>query len=109
MTPFYLFTEHTDSASLKETRHDVCVLSVGRSEVPVSVVDMDVPVTAIDEVFVDDGCTNTPEHMSEIREKSFVWSEAAKTKGTKRRSLFIPNWGNVCNYSIIKCKEKKNT
>lgn len=48
-----------------------------------SVVDMDVPVTAIDEVFVDDGCTNTPEHMSEIKEESGVWSEMAETKGTK--------------------------
>lgn len=83
MTPFLLFTEHTDSASLKETGHDVCVLSAGRSEVPVSVVDMDVPVTAIDEVFVDDSCTNTPEHVSEIRERSGVWSEASETKGTK--------------------------
>lgn len=83
MTPFLLFTEHTDSASLKEIRQDVCVLSVGRSEVPVSVVDMDVPVTAIDEVFVDDSCTNVPEHVSETMEKSIVWSEVAETKGTK--------------------------
>lgn len=83
MTPFVLFTEHMDSALPKETRHDVPVL---RSEVPVSVVDMDVPVTAIDEVFVNDSCTNTRDHVSEIREKSLVWSEAAKTKGMKTQT-----------------------
>lgn len=78
-----MYTEHTDSASLKETQHDVRVLSLGRSEVPVSVVDMDVPVTAIDEVFVNDSCTNAQDHVSEMREKSFVGSEAAKTTGIK--------------------------
>lgn len=81
--PFLLFTEHADSASLKETRHDARVLSAGHSEVPVSVVDMDVPVTAIDDVFVDDSCPNTPDRVSEIKEKSAVWSEVAETKGTK--------------------------
>lgn len=68
---------------MRETQHDVGVLSVGRSEVPVSMVDLDVPVTAIDEVFVEDSSTNLPQNMSEIREKSFVRSVAAETKGTK--------------------------
>lgn len=51
-----------------------------------SMVDLDVPVTAIDEVFVEDSCTNTPDYTSEIREKSFVWSEAVETKGTKSQT-----------------------
>lgn len=77
--------EHTDTASLKETPHEVCV-STGSSEVPVSVLDVDVPVTAIDEVFVDDcSCTNAANNTSEIRAKSFVWSESAESKGTRMR------------------------
>lgn len=86
LDPLVLLTEHADTASLKETRHDVCVLSASHCEVPVSVVDLDVPVTTIDEVFVEDSCTNTPDHASEIREKSFVWSEVAETKGTKTQA-----------------------
>ncbi|XP_075868577.1 protein cordon-bleu isoform X4 [Nelusetta ayraudi] len=82
--------EHADTASLKETRHDVCVLSASHSEVPVSVVDLDVPVTTIDEVFVEDSCTITPDHASEIREKSFVWSEVAETKAFTLQSSVEP-------------------
>lgn len=83
LDPLVLLTEHTDTSSLKETRHDVCVLSAGHSEVPVSVVDLDVPVTTINEVFVEDSYINTPDYTSKIREKSFLWSEEVETKGTK--------------------------
>lgn len=48
---YYSFPDHTDvvSASMHTT-------VTGSNEVPVSVVDMDVPVTAIDEVLEDFDC-----------------------------------------------------
>lgn len=47
---FLLFPDHIDIASSKNTPY---TLSTDSNEVPVSVVDMDVPVTAIDEVLED--------------------------------------------------------
>lgn len=53
-------------------------MSTGRNEVPVSVVDMDVPVTAIDEVLEEYGCT-----IAENEAKSLTRTESAGRKGMK--------------------------
>ncbi|XP_026150221.1 protein cordon-bleu isoform X2 [Mastacembelus armatus] len=60
--------DHTNFVSAKETPY---TMSTGSSEVPVSVVDMDVPVTAIDEVLED------YEHNAvENKEKSLIRTES---------------------------------
>lgn len=58
-------------------------MSTDRNEVPVSVVDMDVPVTAIDEIYEDYGCT-----IEENKAKSFARTESAGTKGTRTQAVY---------------------
>lgn len=58
-------------------------MSMDRYEVPVSVVDMDVPVTAIDEICEDYGCTT-----EENKAKSFARTESAGTKGTRTQAVY---------------------
>lgn len=53
-------------------------MSTDSNEVPVSVVDMEVPVTAIDEVLEDYEC-----HIVENETKSLTRTESAGSKGTK--------------------------
>lgn len=52
-------------------------MSTGINEVPVSAVDMDVPVTAIDEVLEDYAQTT-----AKIEAKLFTRPESASSKGT---------------------------
>ncbi|XP_026150225.1 protein cordon-bleu isoform X6 [Mastacembelus armatus] len=72
--------DHTNFVSAKETPY---TMSTGSSEVPVSVVDMDVPVTAIDEVLED------YEHNAvENKEKSLIRTESTD-KDVKRDLSFL--------------------
>ncbi len=54
-------------------------MSTHSKEVPVSVVDMDVPVTAIDEVLED-----YEHNIAENEAKSLTRSESTGSKGTKK-------------------------
>jgi len=68
------FSEHTDIVSAKDSPY---TMSTNSDEVPVSVVDMDVPVTAIDEVL---------EYEHDIIQhegKSLTRTESAGSKGKK--------------------------
>lgn len=58
-------------------------MSMDRNVVPVSVVDMDVPVTAIDEICEDYGST-----IEENEAKSFTRTESAGTKGTRMQAVY---------------------
>ncbi|XP_032375607.1 protein cordon-bleu isoform X3 [Etheostoma spectabile] len=66
-------TDHLDIASAKETPY---TMSTDSNEVPVSVVDMYVPVTAIDEVLEDYEC-----HIVENETKSLTSTVSAGSKG----------------------------
>lgn len=70
----YSFPAHLD-VSAKETPY---TMSTGRNEIPVSAVDMDVPVTAIDEVLENYGQTTAKNEA-----KLFTRNESAGSKGTK--------------------------
>lgn len=61
--------------SAKETPY---TMSTGSNEVPVSVVDMDVPVTAIDDVLEDND-----HKITENKAKSSTRTESASGKGMK--------------------------
>ncbi|XP_073342055.1 protein cordon-bleu isoform X2 [Pagrus major] len=65
--------DHIDIVSVKETPYNV---STDSNEVPVSVVDMDVPVTAIDEVLED-----YEHNIIENEAKSLTRTESAGSKG----------------------------
>lgn len=56
-------------------------MSTDSNEVPVSVVDMDVPVTAIDEVLED-----YERNIVENEAKSLTRTESAGSKGTKNNT-----------------------
>lgn len=71
----YHFSDHIDSVSVKETPYTV---STGRNGVPVSVVDMDVPVTAIDEVLEEYGRA-----IAENEATSLTRTESSVSKGMK--------------------------
>lgn len=73
-----LFTAHIDIVSVKETPY---TMSTDSNEVPVSVVDMDVPVTAIDEVLEDYEL-----NIAENEAKSFTRTESAGSKGKNKRN-----------------------
>ncbi|CAN9513900.1 unnamed protein product [Ophioblennius macclurei] len=66
---------HFDVVSAKETTHAVFMV---RNQVPVSVVDMDVPVTAIDEVIDEYECRTV-----EPKGKSFTRTESASSQGSE--------------------------
>ena len=55
-------------------------MSTDSNEVPVSVVDMDVPVTAIDEVLEDYGS-----NVVEYDAKPLIRTESAHSKGRKKK------------------------
>lgn len=68
-----VFPDHIEIASAKKTPY---TMSTGSNEVPVSVVDIDVPVTAIDDVLGD------YEHdIGENEAKSVTGTESAGSKG----------------------------
>lgn len=69
------FPDHIDIVSAKETPY---TMSTDSNEVPVSVVDMDVPVTAIDEVLED-----YEHHIVENETKSLTRTKSAGSKGMK--------------------------
>lgn len=73
-----LFTAHIDIVSVKETPY---TMSTDSNEVPVSVVDMDVPVTAIDEVLEDYEL-----NIAENEAKSLTRTESAGSKGKNKRN-----------------------
>lgn len=64
--------------SAKETTYTI---SSDNNEVPVSVVDMDVPVTAIDEVLEDYGS-----NFVENDTKLLIRTESARSKGKKKKN-----------------------
>lgn len=72
------FPDHIDIVSAKETPY---TMSTDSNEVPVSVVDMDVPVTAIDEVLED-----YERNIVENEAKSLTRTESANSKGTPSES-----------------------
>ncbi|XP_029359656.1 protein cordon-bleu isoform X3 [Echeneis naucrates] len=80
--------DHVD-VSVKETPY---TLSTDCNKVPVSVVDMDVPVTAIDEVLEEYECI-----VVENETKSLTRSESAGSKGE-----------NFCHQSSINSQNKNN-
>lgn len=69
------FPDHINIVSAKETPY---TMSTDSNEVPVSVVDMDVPVTAIDEVLED-----YERNVVENEAKSLTRTQSAGSKGTK--------------------------
>ncbi|XP_071324489.1 protein cordon-bleu isoform X3 [Trachinotus anak] len=81
--------DHIDIVSVKETPY---TMSTDSNEVPVSVVDMDVPVTAIDEVLEDYEC-----NILENEAKSLTKTESAGSKGT-----------DFCKQSSTKPQNKNN-
>uniref|UniRef100_A0A8C9YHU5 Cordon-bleu WH2 repeat protein n=1 Tax=Sander lucioperca TaxID=283035 RepID=A0A8C9YHU5_SANLU len=81
--------DHLDIASAKETPY---TMSTDSNEVPVSVVDMEVPVTAIDEVLEDYEC-----HIVENETKSLTRTESAGSKGP-----------GFCRQSSVEPQNKNN-
>lgn len=70
------FPDHIEVASAKKTFY---TMSTDSNEVPVSVVDIDVPVTAIDDVLGE------YEHdIAENEAKSITRTESAGSKGRKQ-------------------------
>uniref|UniRef100_A0A8P4GGI6 Cordon-bleu WH2 repeat protein n=1 Tax=Dicentrarchus labrax TaxID=13489 RepID=A0A8P4GGI6_DICLA len=80
---------HIDIVSAKETHY---TMSTDSNEVPVSVVDMDVPVTAIDEVLED-----YEHNIVENEAKSLTRNESARSKGPGR-----------CHPSSVEPQNKNN-
>ncbi|XP_068591623.1 protein cordon-bleu isoform X3 [Cebidichthys violaceus] len=74
--------DHIDVVSSRDTPYTV---STGSNEVPVSVVDMDVPVTAIDEVLED-----YERHVEEHETKPLTRMEPAGRKGFCHKSSVEP-------------------
>ncbi|XP_078109557.1 protein cordon-bleu isoform X2 [Sander vitreus] len=81
--------DHLDIASVKETPY---TMSTDSNEVPVSVVDMEVPVTAIDEVLEDYEC-----HIVGNETKSLTRTESAGSKGP-----------GFCHQSSVEPQNKNN-
>ncbi|XP_059195396.1 protein cordon-bleu isoform X2 [Centropristis striata] len=81
--------DHIDIVSAKETPY---TMSTDSNEVPVSVVDMDVPVTAIDEVLED-----YERHIVENETKSQARTESAGNKGP-----------GFCQQSSVEPQNKNN-
>ncbi|XP_039661777.1 protein cordon-bleu isoform X3 [Perca fluviatilis] len=81
--------DHLDIASAKERPY---TMSSDSNEVPVSVVDMEVPVTAIDEVLEDYECRNV-----ENETKSLTRTESAGSKGS-----------GFCRKSSVEPQNKNN-
>ncbi|KAF3840036.1 hypothetical protein F7725_018753 [Dissostichus mawsoni] len=81
--------DHIDIASAKKSPY---TMSTDSNEVPVSVVDMDVPVTAIDEVLED-----YERHIVEIETKSLTRTESAGSKGP-----------GFCQQSSVEPQNKNN-
>ncbi|XP_035527450.1 protein cordon-bleu isoform X2 [Morone saxatilis] len=81
--------DHVDIVSAKETPY---TMSTDSNEVPVSVVDMDVPVTAIDEVLED-----YEHNIVENEAKSLTRNESAGSKGP-----------GLCHPSSVEPQNKNN-
>ncbi|TKS81798.1 Protein cordon-bleu [Collichthys lucidus] len=81
--------DHIDIVSAKETPY---TMSTDSNEVPVSVVDMDVPVTAIDEVLED-----YERNIVENEAKSLTRTESANSKGP-----------GFCHQSSVELQNKNN-
>ncbi|XP_056236685.1 protein cordon-bleu isoform X2 [Seriola aureovittata] len=81
--------DHIDIVSVKETPY---TMSTDSNEVPVSVVDMDVPVTAIDEVLED-----YESNVVENEAKALTRTESAGSKGP-----------DFCHQSSTKPQNKNN-
>ncbi|TDH12117.1 hypothetical protein EPR50_G00067480 [Perca flavescens] len=81
--------DHLDIVSVKESPY---TMSTDSNEVPVSVVDMEVPVTAIDEVLEDYEC-----HIVENETKSLTRTESAGSKGS-----------GFCRQSSVEPQNKNN-
>ncbi|XP_022609119.1 protein cordon-bleu isoform X3 [Seriola dumerili] len=81
--------DHIDIVSVKETPY---TMSTDSNEVPVSVVDMDVPVTAIDEVLED-----YESNVVENEAKALMRTESAGSKGP-----------DFCHQSSTKPQNKNN-
>nr|XP_046255030.1 protein cordon-bleu isoform X2 [Scatophagus argus]XP_046255031.1 protein cordon-bleu isoform X2 [Scatophagus argus]XP_046255032.1 protein cordon-bleu isoform X2 [Scatophagus argus] len=97
--------DHIDVVSAKETFN---TMSTDSNEVPVSVVDMDVPVTAIDEVLEDYECK-----IAENEAKSLTRTESAGSKGP---GFFHPSSvepqnknNNACTAADTNKKSKAHT
>ncbi|XP_042345964.1 LOW QUALITY PROTEIN: protein cordon-bleu [Plectropomus leopardus] len=81
--------DHIDLVSAKETPY---TMSTDSNDVPVSVVDMDVPVTAIDEVLED-----YEHHIVQHETKSLIRTESAGSKGP-----------GLCDQSSLEPQNKNN-
>lgn len=69
---------HMDVSSVKKTSYTI---STDSNEVPVSVVDMDVPVTAIDEVLEDFECNNKDKGAKSLTRMDYSESTGSKGPG----------------------------
>ncbi|KAI4811858.1 hypothetical protein KUCAC02_014730 [Chaenocephalus aceratus] len=95
--------DHIDIASAKKSPY---TMSTDSNEVPVSVVDMDVPVTAIDEVLED-----YERHIVEIETKSLTRTAGSKVPGFCQQSSVEPQNknNNACTAADSNKSSRANT
>ncbi|XP_033983659.1 protein cordon-bleu isoform X3 [Trematomus bernacchii] len=95
--------DHIDIASAKKSPY---TMSTDSNEVPVSVVDMDVPVTAIDEVLED-----YERHIVEIETKSLTRTAGSKGPGFCQQSSVEPQNknNNACTAADSNKSSRANT